>query len=187
MPVGDAFVAQVDRHRGAARRRQMRTMSRNQFRCNVIDDRGTVSFLAPAHGLKVLAAALSHGADDFQQLMQLARPYDAEWADGVRRDLHVFDEHNVDGVATAFEAAVEAGDERTHRTFRVIDGLTRQRSMEPARLGLVVFNFKEHRIIQIHNNYDDLDRKGRGRVRADGRPTNTLFYYELPAEWAIVP
>jgi hypothetical protein len=69
----------------------------------------------------------------------------------------------------------------------VIDGVTRRHSMEPARLGLVVFNFKEPRIIQIHNNYDDLDRKGRGRIRADGRPTNKLFYYELPAEWAIVP
>lgn len=162
-------------------------MPRNQFRCNVIDHRGTVSFLAPAHGLKVIAAALAHGADDVQQLLRVARTFDAAWADGVRRELHVFDEHNVESVGASFEAAVEADDERSHRAFRVIDGVTRRHSMEPARLGLVVFNFKEHRIIQIHNNYDDLDRKGRGRIRADGRPTDKLFYYELPADWALVP
>jgi hypothetical protein len=162
-------------------------MKRNQFRCNIIDQKGTVSFLAPAHGLKVIAAAIAHGACDFPQVMRLARPYDAEWSDAVRRDLHVFDEHNVNEVVSSFEAVVEAEDEKSHRAFRVIDSVTRRRSMVPARLGLVVFNLKERRIIQIHNNYDDLDRKGRGRIRAEGRPTNKLFYYELPSEWAIVP
>lgn len=163
------------------------SMQRNQFRCNVIDQRGTVSLLAPAHGLKVIAAALARGADDFAQLMQLARIFDATWADAVSRDLYIFDEHNVDDLAAGFADAVVADDVDGHRAFRVIDGVTRQRSMVPARLGLVVFNIKERRIIQIHNNYDDLDRKGRGRIRAEGRPTNRLFYYELPSEWAIVP
>ena len=165
----------------------MMQRNRNQFRCNVIDYRGTVSLLAPAHGLKVIAAALARGADDFGQMIQLARAYDAAWADSVNRDLRIFDEHNVHEVAAGFEEAVGAEDGNGHRAFRVIDGMTRQRSMVPARLGLVVFNLKERRIIQIHNNYDDLDRKGRGRIRSEGRPTNTLFYYELPSEWAIVP
>ena len=160
---------------------------RNQFRCNVIDHRGTVSLLAPAHGLKVIAAALARGADDVAQLLNLARQFDADWADAVNRDLRVFDELNVDGLDASFEPAVEAEDGEVHGAFRVVDSITRRRSMVPARLGLVVFNLKERRIIQIHNSYDDLDRRGRGRIRSDGRPTNRLFYYELPAEWAIVP
>jgi hypothetical protein len=54
-------------------------------------------------------------------------------------------------------------------------------------LGLVVFNLKERRIIQIQNNYSNLERRDRGRIRVDGRPTDTLFQYELPVEWSLVP
>jgi hypothetical protein len=59
--------------------------------------------------------------------------------------------------------------------------------MQPARLGLVVMNLRDRRIIQIQNSYAELDRKGRGRIRANGRPTRTLYHYELPESWRIVP
>jgi hypothetical protein len=161
--------------------------NRRQFRCNVIDERGTVSFVAPPHGLKVLAAAIARGSSDVVELMNRAMQYDAAWAESVKRDLMIFDEHNVDEVAGAFGEAI--GEERDdgHHAFRVIDHLTRQRSLIPGGLGLVVFNLKERRIIQIHNSYDDLRRRDRGRVRIDGKPTDQLFHYELPREWAIVP
>lgn len=159
----------------------------SHFRCNVIDQAGTVSFTAPPHGLKVIAAAISRGARSFSELLRHARTFDAEWAETVHTDLMVFDEHNVDDIDEAFRQDVEAGDSPEHHAFRVIDQSTRSRSLMPSRLGLVVFNLKEHRIIQIHNNYDDLRRKDRGRIRVAGEPIDVLFHYELPPGWALVP
>ena len=160
---------------------------RNQYRCNVIDFKGTVSFVAPSHGLKVIAASIAVGSGNFSELMRHARVYDAEWASLVHRELMIFDEHNVNCVSSAFEGVVTAGEDADHRAFRIIDELTRKRSLVPSGLGLVVFNLNEQRIIQIHNNYADLRRTDRGRVRVNGKPTSRLFRYELPAEWAIVP
>ena len=163
------------------------TRDRNRYRCNVIDAKGTVSFVAPAHGLKVIAAAISMGSRSFSDVIRYARIYDAEWALTVHLDLMIFDEHNVEQLSGTFAPAVASDEDADHRAFRVIDGLTRARSLVPSGLGLVVFNFKECRIIQIHNNYADLRRRDRGRVRVNGKPTSKLFRYELPAEWAIVP
>lgn len=159
----------------------------SHFRCNVIDQAGTVSFTAPPHGLKVIAAAISRGARSLSDVLRHARTFDAEWVKAVHADLMVFDEYNVDCVHDAFRREVEAGDTREHHAFRVIDQSTRRRSLMPSRLGLVVFNLKEQRIIQIHNSYDDLRRKDRGRIRVDGEPTGVLFHYELPPDWSLLP
>lgn len=157
------------------------------YRVNVIDQRGTVSFLAPPHGLKVLAASVSRGSQSFQELLYQARPYDAEWAESVLREVFFFDEHNVDELSDPFDEAVASGDDVDHPAFRVMTPSTRKRSLVPGRLGLVVFNLKERRIIQIHNSYDELRRKDRGRIRVAGEPTELIFHYELPDEWALVP
>lgn len=162
-------------------------MSTNVFRFNVVDGSGSVSFVGPGHGLKVMAAACSHGPSRVQDLLSFASRYDADWASAVIGGLCVFDEHNVEGIADRFEAVIRSEDDASHRPFRVVNGLTRRRSMMPARLGLVVFNLKERRIIQIHNSYADLARRGRGRIRKQGRPTGSLFHYELPDGWRIVP
>lgn len=157
------------------------------YRVNVIDERGTVSFVAPAHGLKVLAASVSHGSQNFRELLVQARPYDAQWVESVLRDVLMFDEHNVDQLSEPFDVAVESGDDAEHPAFRVMTAATRKRSLVPGRLGLIVFNLKEQRIIQIHNSYDELRRSDRGRIRVAGVPTELLFHYALPADWAIVP
>lgn len=157
------------------------------FRVNVIDEKGTVSFLAPPHGLKVLAASVSRGGENFQELLIHARPYDADWADSVLRDVLLFDEHNVDELSEPFDEAVESKDDEDHPAFRVMTPSTRKRSLVPGRLGLVVFNLKERRIIQIHNSYDELRRNDRGRIRVAGEPTELMFHYALPDDWALVP
>ena len=161
--------------------------SRSHFRCNVIDNRGTVSFVAPPHGPKVLTASIARGAHTFAALMAHARRFDETWAASVNRDLIVFDEHNVESVGRWFEEALSSDKVADHVAFRVIDQMTRQRSLVPGRLGLVVFNLKEQRIIHVQNRYDNLRRKDRGRVRVDGKPTERIFHYELPSGWAIVP
>lgn len=163
------------------------TRKPNHYRVNVIDGRGTVSFLAPPHGLKVLAAAITQGASDGTELLTLARAFDAKWAGDVRAQIMRFDEHNVDEVSDPFHEAIVEADGQEHPAFRVMDPETRQRSLVPGRLGLVVFNLKERRIIQIQNSYSNLERKDRGRVRVDGKPSRLLFQYELPHDWALVP
>lgn len=157
------------------------------FRFNIVDDSGSVSFVGPAHGLKVLAAACSKGPQSTADLLHYARTYDPDWIEQVRLGLMVFDEHNVEAVAPGYEAFVTAEDAPDHRSFRIIDAVTRARSMQPARLGLVVVNVREQRIIQIQNSYAELNRKGRGRIRSRGVPTRSLFHYELPETWSIVP
>lgn len=163
------------------------TRYRHHYRVNVIDQRGTVSFLAPPHGLKVLAAAITQGASDGAQLIAMAHAFDAQWASGLRSQIMQFDEHNVETVSDPFHNAIAGSDSPDHPAFRVMDTETRQRSLVPAPLGLVVFNLKERRIIQIQNSYANLERKDRGRIRIDGEPTDLVFQYELPTEWALVP
>lgn len=159
----------------------------SSYRVNVIDQRGTVSFLAPPHGLKVLAAAITQGAITGSELLTLSHAFDAEWATDVRLQIMRFDEHNLEEVADVYREAIAGADGPSHPAFRVIDQETRRRSLVPGRLGLVVFNLKERRIIQIQNNYSNLQRKDRGRVRVGGEPTDTVFQYELPVEWSLVP
>ena len=69
----------------------------------------------------------------------------------------------------------------------VLDEQTRRASLEPARLGLVVFNLPARRIVQIQNSYANLERSDRGRVRRNGQPVQTCYSYTLPDEWSIVP
>lgn len=162
-------------------------MAKTVFRFNSVDLSGSVSFVGPAHGLKVLAAACSKGPQSTPEMLNFARAYDPEWVEQVRLGLMVFDEHNIDQIAPEYEAVVKSEDSLDHPAFRIIDATTRARSMQPAQLGLVVVNVREQRIIQIQNSYAELNRKGRGRIRSQGVPTRALFHYELPETWCIVP
>jgi hypothetical protein len=87
---------------------------------------------------------------------------------------------------TSFDAGAELAEE-TPEAFRVVDEATRRRSLEPGLGGLVVYNLRAKRIIQVQNSYADLQRKDRGRLRRDGRPVRAYYWYELPADWSIVP
>ncbi len=162
-------------------------MATTVFRFNIVDETGSVSFVGPAHGLKVLGAACSKEPASIPELLEFARTYDPDWIEAVRSDLLIFDEHNIESVAPTYEPVVATEDDQDHRAFRIIDPVTRARSMQPAQLGLVVVNVREQRIIQIQNSYADLSRKGRGRIRSQGAPTRSLFHYELPETWSIVP
>lgn len=158
-----------------------------RFRFTVIDRGGTVSFLGPGHGLKVFAAACSRGAEDYRALLELAAEYDPAWTSEIRRGINIFDEHNTSFTTEAFAAQIRAADGEPTIPFRVLDSETRARSMQPSKSGLVLFNLKDKRIVQVQNSYADLRRQGRGRIRSDGRPTRSLFYYRLPDSWQLVP
>lgn len=159
----------------------------NLFRFNVVDARGVASFVGPAHSLKIIAAACSRGADNVHALLEIAIDYDADWATEVKAGLHRFDEHNVNDLSDSYERVGVPDDDLELHPFRVLNAETRRRSMEPARLGLVVINLNERRIIQIQNNYADLMRTDRGRIRRNGRPTQYVYAYDLPDAWNILP
>ncbi|CAA9526396.1 MAG: hypothetical protein AVDCRST_MAG73-606 [uncultured Thermomicrobiales bacterium] len=158
-----------------------------EIRITVVDDAGAVSFVAPAHILKMLTAACAQGTADHRTLLNAASAYDADALTPILNGLWVFDEHN--GASSVKEFILRAGWAPATEVppFRVVDEDTRRRSLEGVGAGLVVFNLPARRIVQIQNAYNNLRRRDRGRIWRDGRPTRALYRYELPPEWRIVP
>ena len=159
----------------------------SKIRFTVVDAEGAMSFVAPGHALKMLAAACSRGPIDHRDLIVKTADYDAQLADSVLVGLSAFDERATGDTQTDLLVELTASDPDQTPPFRVRDDLTRAKSMEPARAGLVVFNLSAKRIVQVQNSYADLQRRDRGRLRRDGRAVRALYSYELPTDWRIVP
>ena len=156
------------------------------MRFTVVDNRETVSFVAPGHALKMLAAACSRHAQDYRDLIHKIADYDAQLA---RRLLN--------GLASDHSTAAPPDDivgapglqPAGHETelFRVLNAEQLRKSTEPVDAGLVLFNLPAKRIVQVQNSYADLRRKDKGRLWRDGRPVRAFYSYELPDDWTIVP
>ena len=159
----------------------------NVMRFNVVDPSGTVSFVAPCHTLKVLTAACARNPQTLSELLDYAEPYDPQLKGMVRNGLLVFDEHNTPSESSAIQSALASTPADSWPPFRIIDGNTREASLTPTRAGLVIFNLCARRIIQVQNAYANLERRDRGRIRANGLPTSKLYHYSLPDEWRLVP
>jgi hypothetical protein len=161
------------------------------MRFTVIAPEGTVSFVAPCNALKALVAACSKAPASLDALLSASCRYDNDLKHYVLNGLAMFDEHNGTGSYEQIHSALDYADEqRTHHqipAFRVVDDVTRKASLQPVKAGLVLFNLKERRIIQVHNTYADVKRRDRGRVHEGGQPTRRLYHYELPLEWQILP
>ena len=156
-------------------------------RFTVIDAQGAVSFVGPGHAIKMFAAACSRNPRTLVELLEYTRPYDADFISEVRKGLAVFDEHNTTENYQAIHAALDFCKPHEVPVFRVVDDRTRQASLTPVRAGVVVFNLRGKRIIQIHNTYAEIRRRGRVRIMDGSRPTNRVVGYELPQDWALVP
>ena len=152
------------------------------YRFNVIDERGTASFLGPRHGSKMVAAACGANHRSLATMLTYLEALDEVWAGAVARGLRAFDERRAD-----------LGPEKVtlhhdwHEPFRVVDAETRAQSMRISSLGLFVVNLRERRIVQVDNRSIELEKAGRGRVRRNGKPTKMLFRYCLSPEWDLVP
>jgi hypothetical protein len=157
-----------------------------EMRYTIVDPRGTVSLVGPCHALKMLAAACARTPATLADLLGHVRPLDAQFADYIADGLAVFDEHHAsEGEPAGAPASATNGDARA--VFRVVDASSRQASLHPFKAGLVVFNLRARRIVQVQNSYAEVERRGRGRLRRDGRPVPTYYYYDLPEAWRIVP
>jgi hypothetical protein len=156
------------------------------MRFTIIDQQDTISFIAPPHALKAITACCANGAEATGDILAGLAPYDAELSRRLRDQLAVFREHNTreDARWIAERLDEESGYEPV---IAVIDEQTRRASLEPARLGLVVFNLPARRIVQVQNSYANLERSDRGRVRRKGKPVATFYSYTLPEDWSIVP
>ncbi len=157
------------------------------IRFTVADDDGTVSFLGPAHAMKMLVAACARGAATLDELLSHTRRYDDQFSRKILDGLAVFDEHNSRENTGEIEAILAQRDPADWPPFRVYNDTTRRASTQPGRTGMIVFNLRSKRIVQVQNSYSEIQRRDRGRIREGGRPTRTLYYYDLPADWSIVP
>jgi hypothetical protein len=157
------------------------------IRFNITDRDGTASFLGPGHAIKMLVAACAGGARSASEMLELTRRYDDEFVAAVVNGLAVFDEHNLRDNTAAIENVFGALPAHDWPPFRVYNEETRRASMQPGRAGLIVFNLRARRIIQVQNSYAEIQRQDRGRVRAAGQPTRRLYHYRLPADWSLVP
>jgi len=157
------------------------------MRFTIVDASGAISFSGPPHGLKALAAVCSAGATDHRALLEGLAGYDARLATHVLDGLAVFDEHVSETNPESIEAWMSDPERPRAQPFRVLDDATRKASLEPRRLGVVIFNLHARRIIQVQNSYAELLRSDRGRIRVDGQPTRQYYHYSLPEEWQILP
>jgi hypothetical protein len=156
----------------------------SNYRFNVIDEDGTVSFLGPRHGSKMIAAACGANRRSLHSLLTYLRSLDDVWATEVETGIRAFDDRNGTGLAGGPTPDPQHG---WRAPFRVVDAETRRQSMTISSLGLFVVNLNERRIVQVDNRSIVLEKSGRGRVRRNGKPTRMLFRYNLPAEWVLVP
>jgi hypothetical protein len=157
------------------------------MRFTIVDRAGTISFPGPPHALKALAASCSAGADDHRALLESLASYDADLSAFVLNGLAVFDEHVAAANPDSVRNWLAQSTQKHERPLRVVDEATRRVSLEPRRLGVVIFNLAARRIVQVQNSYAELLRADRGRVRVDGRPTAVIYRYSLPGDWLILP
>src|SRR5262245_23837748 len=110
------------------------------MRFTIVDGQGTISFPGPPHGLKALAAGCSAGAEDHRSLLSSLAAYDADLAEFVLDGLAVFDEHVAAANPDSVRRWLDDVDDSRERPLRVVDEATRRVSLEPRRLGVVIFN-----------------------------------------------
>lgn len=157
------------------------------MRFTVIDAGGAVSFRGPGHCLKALVAGCSRGANDVSTLLERVRGLDARFVEHVLNELAQFDEHVLPESPKSIERWLERSVDEPPEVFRVFDQRLRDQSLTAERLGVVLFNLPERRIVQIENSYGELLRQDRGRIRIDGNPVNRYYSYTLPDSWTLLP
>ena len=130
----------------------------NVMRYTVIDEEGTVSFVAHCEALRALVAGCVTCPTRLEQLLEHTRQHDSRLIDYVSCGLAVFDEHNTPGNYEAIRSALAHLPPHEVPVFRVVDDETRQASLSPVKAGVVLFNLRARRIVQIQNTYADISR-----------------------------
>src|SRR5262249_10482257 len=108
------------------------------IRLTVVDERGTVSFIAHWAAASSLTAACSHDPATLSELLAASQRYDRGLRDLVTNGLAVFDEHNLPGDMRSIHEQLKSLPPRKTPVFRVLDEVTRDVSVTPVRAGVVI-------------------------------------------------
>lgn len=157
------------------------------MRFTLIDEHTKISFVGPVTALPAVVAACANGVTTVSSLMDDLERYQPRLVESVRSGLAVFDEHNINGNFGQVHAAIDYCKPQDLPPFRVVDGRTREASLTPVRAGVVLFNLRARRIVQIQNTYAQIQRTGRVRVLDTESRRVRIQRYELPPEWTLVP
>ncbi|HEU5345449.1 MAG TPA: hypothetical protein VFU60_13970 [Ktedonobacterales bacterium] len=159
----------------------------DDIRLTVVDEAGTVSFVAHASAAVALTAACSHNPTTLRDLLDASERYDRGLRATVLRGLAVFDEHNLPDDLSHIHSQLGALPPRQTPVFRVLDTVTREASLRPVRTGVVLFNLPARRIVQIENTYEPLTQSGEVNYHNGRFLSIRQLPYQLSSEWAIVP
>jgi hypothetical protein len=157
------------------------------IRCTVIDQRSTVSFIAHWAAAAALTAACSHDPRSLDELLTASQHYDRGLRSLVMRGLAIFDEHNLPGELSDIHQRLREKPSAEGPVFRVLDEVTREESLRPVRAGVVLFNLRARRIVQIQNTYDELTHDGTVNYHNGKFLSIRSLPYQLPPSWSIVP
>lgn len=175
----------MDRPNGERRLEGLVAM--NIMRYTVIDDRSTVSFVAPCDTLMPLVASCARDPRSLEELLALADEYASGVKERVLCSLAVFDEQNTAENFDSIQKALEVCRPHELPAFRVLDDRTREASLTSVHAGVVVFNLKAKRIVQIQNSHAEIRRRARVRAARPATSEHRVIRYELPAYWSLVP
>lgn len=157
------------------------------MRFTIVDRAGSVSFVFDNRVLDAVVAACARDPLSVGTLLEQVDCYDKRVRDYVLSGLAVFDEHNSPERLVAIHAILRETRSDRIPPFRVLDELTRQGSLLPARAGLVIFNLRSRRIVQVQNSYREVGRSGAVQIHDGERWTRQARRYDIPEEWSIVP
>jgi hypothetical protein len=157
------------------------------MRFTIVDPIGTISFVGDGFLMLPLVAACATNPATLPEMLARVDDIDRRLRNRLLNGLAIFDEHNVEGNYRAIHGELETPREGAEPVFRVVDDLTRQRSLEPTRTGLIIFNLKDHRIVQVLNHFYAVERSGEVHLHTGSRYSRRTVTYELPESWTIVP
>jgi hypothetical protein len=159
------------------------------MRYTIVQDDGGISFVGDEYMAPALVAACATNPMTYQSMLDAAHEYDRRPRDEVRRALSIFDEHNVpDDYDTIHRDLAHASDGRGYMSaFRIVDEKTRQASVQPAKAGVIIFNLKRRRIVQMQSDTAEVERSGQAQHHNGHGWTQRVHAYELPDSWRIVP
>lgn len=156
-------------------------------RITIAGPESTVSFLGPGHAIKMFVAACSRETTSIREMFAFVAQLDRDLVTRIQHGLARFDEHNVEDDTGAFESVMARTPVDELPPFRVFNPDLRDASLDPGRLGLILFNLKSKRIVQVQNSYGEINRTDRGRIWVSGEPARRLYRYELSPDWALLP
>ncbi len=157
------------------------------MRFTIVDHNGTVSFVGDGFFLLPLVAACASNPRSLAEMLSRVDQIDRRLRDRILIGLAIFDEHNVDGDFTAIHREFGTHEAEGGPVFRVVDDVTRQRSLEPTHTGLLIFNLKDRRIVQVLNHFYAVERDGEVHLHNGESYSQRTISYSLPESWSIVP